>query len=118
MAQELKLMADYAVWPLWDTNGNVDPESLPISAELQARLDAWAEVFDGTVNRDDPRTARWSSPEDAQRWNEQGVALWHDLQHELGPDYVVCYFSEAQADLLFPTDHDKHHSIWRGPHGH
>ncbi|MBV8529209.1 MAG: hypothetical protein JOZ75_12915 [Candidatus Dormibacteraeota bacterium] len=118
MARELKLMADYAVWPLWDADGNVDPATLPISTELQARLDAWAEIFDGTVNRDDPRTALWSSAEAAKEWNEQGVELWHELQHELGTAYVVCYFSEADRDVLFPREEDKARSLFKGPHDH
>lgn len=118
MAQEIKLMADYAAWPLWNPDGNVDPATLPISTELQARLDTWAETFDGTVNRDDPRHPRFASPDARTLWNEQGLALWHDLQHELGSAYVVCYFSEADADILFPRDEDKHGSVFKGPHGH
>lgn len=118
MAHELKLMADYAAWPLWDAGGNVDPETLPISLELQQRLDAWAETFDGTVNRDDPRHARFETPEAREAWNEQGLALWHDLQRELGSEYVICYFSEVQADLLFPRDEDRQTSVFKGPHAH
>lgn len=118
MAQELKLMADYAAWPLWDEDGNVDPATLPISAELQTRLDAWAEAFDTTVNRDDPRSARFASAAAAREWNEQGVDLWHDLRRELGSAYVVSYFSEADRDLRFPSDEDRRQSVFRGPHDH
>jgi hypothetical protein len=116
MTQELKLMADYAAWPLWRPDGNVDPATLPISTELQGRLDAWAEAFDATLNRDDPRSARFATPDAAREWNEEGLSLWHDLQRELGSDYVVCYFSEADADLLFPRDQDTKRSVFRGPH--
>lgn len=118
MAQELKLMADYATWPLWDADGNVDPETLPISIELQHRLDAWAEAFDGTVNRDDPRHARFESPEARETWNAQGLALWHDLQRELGSEYVVSYFSESEAAMLFPREEDRQASVFKGPHAH
>lgn len=118
MTRELKLMADYAAWPLWDADGNVDPSTLPISADLQWRLDAWAEAFDGTVNRDDPRTPRFASPQAAKDWNDQGVALWHDLRHELGSAYVVCYFSEAEAAMLFPREVDRQASVFKGPHAH
>ena len=118
MTRELKLMADYAAWPLWDADGNVDAATLPLSAGLQQRLDAWAEAFDGTVNRDDPRRARFATPEARAAWNEQGLDLWHDLQHELGPGYVVCYFSEAEAAMLFPSEEHRHASAFKGPHGH
>lgn len=116
MAQELKLMADYAVWPLWRPDGNVDPATLPISMELQARLDAWAEAFDATLNRDDPRSPRFPTAKAAREWNEQGLALWNDLQAELGSGYAVCYFSEAEADLLFPHEEDRRRSAFKGPH--
>ena len=118
MAQEIKLMADYAAWPLWRPDGNVDPATLPISAELQQRLDAWAEAFDGTLNRDDPRDSRFPTPEARRAWNEQGLVLWHDLQHELGAAYVVCYFSETDRDILFPREQDRNSSVFKGPHSH
>lgn len=111
-------MADYATWPLWRPDGNVDPATLPISTELQGRLDAWAEAFDATLNPDDPRHARFPTPEAASAWNEQGLALWHDLQRELGSGYVVCYFSEAQREVLFPQEEDRSRSAFRGPHDH
>ena len=118
MARELKLMADYAAWPLWDADGNVDAATLPLSTALQERLDDWAEAFDGTVNPDDPRHARFATPEARAAFNEQGLALWHELQHELGAEYVVSYFSEADADVLFPSEEDKAHSVFKGPHDH
>ena len=118
MAREIKLMADYAAWPLWDPDGNVDPETLPISKVLQHRLDVWAETFDGTVNPDDPRKPRFSAPEAQRLWNEQGRALWHDLRRELGSAYVVCYFSEEQAEMFFPREEDRKASVFQGPHAH
>lgn len=118
MAQEIKLMADYAAWPLWTTDGNVDPATLPLSEELQARLDAWAEAFDASLNPEDPRHSKFPSAEAGSAFNKQGRALWHDLQHELGSEYVVCYFSEEDAGILFPNDEAKAHSAFQGPHGH
>jgi hypothetical protein len=118
MAREIKLMADYAAWPLWSTDGNVDPATLPISAEIQARLDAWAEAFDASLNPDDPRTSRFPTPEAALEFNEHGLALWHDLQRELGSAYIVSYFSEAERNLLFPREEDRRLSAFQGPHAH
>lgn len=118
MSQEIKLMADYAAWPLWGPHGNVDPATLPISTGLQSRLDAWAEAFDASLNREDPRRPRFPTPQAARAWNEQGLTLWHDLQRELGSAYVVSYFSEAGPELLFPNEEDRKHSAFRGPHDH
>ena len=107
VTQKLKLMADYFSWPLWRLGeGDVDPATLPISAVLQDRLKAWADAYNAILNQDDPASSRFPSPEAERAWDEQGLALWRDLQHELGGDYTVTYFSDAQRRELFPQEED------------
>ena len=50
-------MPDYECYPLWKTGGNVgpiDPASLSISTGLLARLNAWAQAYDATLDYTDP----------------------------------------------------------------
>lgn len=101
--QELKLMADYSAWPLWLSGENVDPAKFPISPELQERLKRWSQSYDAILNRDDPASSGFPSPEAELAWEEQGRGLWHDLQHELGSEYIVSYFSETERRVLYPN---------------
>lgn len=99
----LKLMPDYFCCPLWDVDDptNVDPATLPLSDALRARLQAWADAFDATLNVDDP----WASPgfpsATAERaFEEEGRLSWGDLAVESGPGYSVAYYSVVASKLL------------------
>ena len=93
MTQELRLMAEYSAWPLWRDGGDVDPATLPISSDLRDRLRGWSQRYDAILNRHDPASSGFPSPEAELAWEEQGRRLWRDLQDELGAEYVVSYFS-------------------------
>lgn len=97
-------MADYSAWPLWLAGENVNPDRFPISSELQDRLRVWSQTYDAILNRDDPASSGFPSREAELAWEEQGRRLWHDLQHELGAEYIVSYFSETERRVLYP-DH-------------
>lgn len=85
-------MADYRCWPLWHDGGvevgNIDPQSLPLSAELVADLNGWAEKLDAALNWDDPGHTQWPDGFFAE-FNRQGRDLADRLRHELGPQYEV-----------------------------
>lgn len=106
MPRRLKLMPDYECWPLWgmapDEAGNIDPASLPLGPETVAHLARWAEAYDAALDRDDPARSAFPSPEAQAAFEAEGLALWHDLQTELGEDYEVHYFSEATGTLHAP----------------
>lgn len=91
----LKLMADYQSFPLWESSpgafGNIDPASLPISAELISRLSEWAEKYDKTLDLDDPMNSGFSSEQVEHAFFEEGRGICHALQSELGEDYKVSY---------------------------
>lgn len=97
--RRLKLMADYDCWPLWEAGedlvGNVDPATLPISVELRDRLLRWAERFDAGLNREDPASSEWSSPEERVAFDEEGRDLARALRRELPDGYEFVYFSEV-----------------------
>ncbi|WP_343547503.1 hypothetical protein [Ralstonia sp.] len=89
----IKLMADYQCFPLWEASpgvvGNIDPESLPISSQLQQRLMAWAAKFDATLDAGDPASSGFDSEQAANEFQREGEALARQLQHELGDTYLV-----------------------------
>lgn len=89
----IKLMADYECHPLWhvspDEFGDIDPESLPMSTELQAGLKAWAQDYDATLNMDAPQDSGFESEEQERRFKAQGHRLADQLRAELGSDFVV-----------------------------
>lgn len=91
--RNIKLMADYECFPLWErlegSTCNVDPADLPITLELQGALDLWAERYDNTLDRDDPRNSGFQSLEAESVFRTEGEALLEKLRVELGQDYTL-----------------------------
>lgn len=62
--RRVKVMADYDCHPLWtlddDLYGDIAPKLMDLSPELTRDLDAWAEAFTSSLNRDDPASSLWS----------------------------------------------------------
>ncbi|MGK7875873.1 MAG: hypothetical protein AB4426_22015 [Xenococcaceae cyanobacterium] len=98
MAHKIKLMADYRCHPLWwedpDKVGNIDPNTLPLSQETLSRLEKWADAYDATLNWDDPTSSGFSSHEESEAFEQEGINLWRQLRKELAPEYEVFYFSD------------------------
>ncbi|MBC1236505.1 hypothetical protein [Nostoc sp. 2RC] len=103
-AEIIKLMADYGCYPLWwvspDKVGDIDPESLPLIPETISRLEKWTEVYDATLNWQDPANSPELSPEAEAAFEKEGISLWKQLQTELAPNYQVVYFSESLGKVL------------------
>lgn len=89
----LKLMADYQCFPLWEASpgevGNIDPNSLPISTSLRDQLMDWADVYDSTLNWEDPAISGFVSVDAVEVFKVQGMRLAHQMREELGPEFVV-----------------------------
>lgn len=104
MAQQIKLMADYDCWPLWWAGdaepGDIDPNTLPLSPATIARLEAWADTFTATLNRDDPASSDFPSDEAFESFEAEGRALWRQLRDELAPEYKVLYHSLKERRVL------------------
>lgn len=95
--KEIKLMADYHCHPLWggepDHFGDISPEGLPISSDLQNSLADWAKRYDAILNIDDPALSDFSSLEAKKLFIEDGYKLAERLQKELGSTYKIIYYS-------------------------
>lgn len=89
--RRLRVAADHGAFPVWDLDdgGMVDPETLPIDADLRARLHQWADRFDATLDWDDPAATKSPSQAWRRRFHADGVALARALQAQLGPAYDV-----------------------------
>ncbi len=97
MAIKIKLMADYGCDPLWWVNadiGNIHPIKLPLSEDSIKLLDKWAEVYNNTLNWDDPASSSLPNIEAEKAFEKEGIDLWKQLQKELESNYEVVYFSE------------------------
>ncbi len=88
-------MTDYLADPLWTRGPTgagtamVRLDSLPLSAELKARLRAWAARYDALMNSD----YEWPSEADKDTWDAEGRALLPLVRAELGPGYDVQYYN-------------------------
>lgn len=65
--KRIKVMTDYDTHPLWaldeDLYGDFPPEQLNLSPELTRDLNAWAEAYSSSLNREDPADSLWSDQE-------------------------------------------------------
>lgn len=89
----IKLMPDYGCFPLWEASpdavGNIDPNTLPLSASLAFELEKWAAQFDATLNLEDPLESGFTSSEQERDFTDAGRQLCIEMQKELGPDFEV-----------------------------
>ena len=90
----IKLMADFHCFPLWDPEvpDNLNPDDLPLSAGLRARLHEWAARYTATLNSDDPARSGFSSRAEEARFTQDGAALHEELKRELRNEYWVQYW--------------------------
>jgi len=91
--REIKLMPDYQCYPLWEASkgkvGNINPDNLPISDSIKLELLAWANLYDGTLNLDDPAASGFKDTQEANEFRQIGNRLGIKLQEELGKGVLV-----------------------------
>jgi hypothetical protein len=97
VVRSIKLMAEYGGTVLWGVDaadiGAIDPDHLPLTADLKAALRAWADTYDKTLNQEYPPDSGFASPAEEEAFETEGRRLWRDLQAQLGPEYKVVYKS-------------------------
>lgn len=108
MAKRIRLMADYAAYPLWREEpglvGDIDSSTLPLSAETIARLMEWAARYDATLNKDDSAASGFPTDEEQQAFEDAGLELWRRVREELGAAYDVWHFSDRYQRLFNHPD--------------
>ncbi len=99
------LMCDYSADPVWwGSDGSVMAElsELPLRKQTKVELRAWAERFEEGENA--PWAHKWPSDEARIEFDHEGRRLWAVVQEDLGPDWVVGYFSEVDGRRYWPDD--------------
>jgi len=100
----IKLMADYHCFPLWevpgDHVGNIDPDSLLLSDSLKIKILNWTDVYDATLNIDDPAISGFLNIGAAADFEAQGLNLADKIREELGPDFKVLFSAKAYIKSL------------------
>jgi hypothetical protein len=85
--RNLHLMADYGAAGVWDHDGvPLDPERLPLSPKLRARLARWRNRFQKS----------FESEIDLDAFAAEGRSIARAVNAEL-PDWSIVYFDEAEA---------------------
>ena len=99
----IKLMPEYGSFPIWRCNDIryvVEPEELPISESLKQALQEWANVYDNTIDMNDPASAGFKSNMEMEIFEKIGLELWKQLKTELGDGYIIKYFSTIEQRIL------------------
>lgn len=99
--RKMKLMPDYQCWCLWDMiePKNVNPDTLPISEALRARLHSWEADFDRTLDLVDHTNIGFHSEQEYQLFYDVGWELFASLGSEL-PDIEWWYHDGRYVGLL------------------
>jgi hypothetical protein len=115
MNRKIKLMAEYNYSPLWDmeTADNLDLDELPLSSSIQKKLSNWAEIYNQVINWDNPADSSFSDVLTQDNFEQDGIAIWQQLQEELSPNYQIFYFSEKQQRLLTPEEAETNNKLKR-----
>jgi len=105
MLQRIKLMPDYSCYPLWDRDdgGDIEPWELPLSEATIERLLNWQDIYDRTIDWDDPASAGFASEKEKRVFEREGISLWKQLQKELGDEYEIVYFSQLLQRVITPV---------------
>lgn len=104
---EIKIMAEYQCFPLWDVGmtgpDNINPETLPISAALAKDFQRWADRYDLTLDQTYPPDSRFESAEAHSRFVTDGRLLARRLKDEMGNAVKVSYVNDLSRELELVT---------------
>ncbi|WP_439574968.1 hypothetical protein [Phreatobacter sp.] len=111
-ARRIKVMADYACHPLWslddDDPGQIAPDTLGVSPELVAGLDAWARAFEDALDWDNPGGPGLWSDAEAETHRIEGrrlaAALARELRARGRTDVEVSLATETGAPVVVSPD--------------
>lgn len=78
-------MADYHCYPLWNVSpgecGDIAPNEIPISKELQQRLLTWAAIYNETLDQDYPPSSGFKNSQEESEFSNEGKKLAECLRN-------------------------------------
>lgn len=87
-------MCDYEADPVWQGDGvGLDLETLPLSSATRSALRQWAASYEALPDSDESDAVA--------AFEREGIRLWGIAREELGDDWRVGYFSEAQQQKVW-----------------
>lgn len=97
---ETRVAADYGCFATWRRTPdgallNVSPAELPVPETLQVALVRWAEVYDATLDREDPMNSGFATDLEHEIFVSWGRALAELLALTLDQD--IEYFDDRSA---------------------
>jgi hypothetical protein len=97
---DTRVAADYGCYATWRRapDGalvNVSPAELPVPETLQVALMRWAEVYDATLDREDPMNSGFATDLEHEMFASWGRALAELLA--LALDHDIEYFDDRSA---------------------
>jgi hypothetical protein len=107
----VRLQVDYGSKALWVANDyglsdDVDPETLGLSPELAARIDAWIEDYHTNMqspSREARRSVKRGAAPEGNAFMVEGFRIAADVQEELGENAVVSFFRNLGTPEMPPT---------------
>ena len=73
----------------------------PADPDLQVIIEAWADLYDATLQSDDPAASDFTNETDRLSFEHEGLTIWWAMQLAL-PDAEISYFSELFQRLYTP----------------
>ncbi|WP_138909788.1 hypothetical protein [Streptomyces chryseus] len=103
VVRQVRLAADYDCHPVWvrgsdGISDNVAPGDLPVDQGLAEDLERWGDAYDATLNRDDPVTSGFPTPQDEAAFAERGATLARELARQLGAAWRVTYYDPRLSE--------------------
>ncbi len=97
MPKIIRMSPDYSCELLWDeeTADYLELTSLPISPQLIQRMNLWQQAFENILDLDDPANSAFSSEQEEEDFESEGLAIAQQLQAELGFDYEIYYNNQS-----------------------
>ncbi|XVV10372.1 hypothetical protein ACQP2X_36825 [Actinoplanes sp. CA-131856] len=88
--ERIRLMADHWAFPLWSRHGMLSPGDLPLSAELEARLERWGDRYSDELGPE----FEWPSDQARAAFIAEGRQLHALVSRELGDLYEIIYVDD------------------------
>lgn len=96
---KIKFSASYMESPFFNAElsqmGPVDVREMGLSKELEERVERWDHAYQATLSSEYPPDSKFETNEELEAHNREGLALFQELQKELGEVYEITYMPNS-----------------------